>query len=217
MIYLKNTVLFDLDGTLVNSLYDLKDASNYMLNKLGLPERNLEEIRAFVGNGIDMLVKRSVGNLPFDFDKAMAYFKEYYSANMCSKTVPYNGIYNVIDSLKENNFKLGVVTNKAQYAAEKIVEHYFPGKFDIIVGADLSKRQKKPDPAPVNYALDALGTSNKNAIYVGDSEVDIETAKNSKTDFIGVTWGFRKAEIFKNEMYKASSPYELISLCCNFL
>ena len=93
---MKNTVLFDLDGTLVNSLYDLCDAANYMLNKLGLPGRSLEEVRAFVGNGIDMLVRRSAGNIPFDFDSAMKYFREYYNANLCSKTVPYEGILSLV-------------------------------------------------------------------------------------------------------------------------
>lgn len=214
---MKNTVLFDLDGTLVNSLYDLCDAANYMLNKLGLPGRSLEEVRAFVGNGIDMLVRRSAGNIPFDFDRAMTYFREYYNANLSSKTVPYEGIYDALDALKEKGFKLGVVTNKAQDAAEAIVNYYFKDKFDTVVGADLSKRKKKPDPAPINYALDIIGTDKEKAIYVGDSEVDIETAKNTPIDFIGVTWGFRETEIFKTEKYIASTSEELVTLCCNFL
>lgn len=214
---MKNTVLFDLDGTLVNSLYDLCDAANYMLNKLGLPGRSLEEVRAFVGNGIDMLVRRSAGNIPFDFDRAMTYFREYYNANLCSKTVPYEGIYDALDALKEKGFKLGVVTNKAQDAAEAIVNYYFKDKFDAVVGADMSKRKKKPDPAPINYALDIIGTDKEKAIYVGDSEVDIETAKNTPIDFIGVTWGFRETEIFKTEKYIASTSEELVTLCCNFL
>lgn len=214
---MKNTVLFDLDGTLVNSLYDLCDAANYMLNKLGLPGRSLEEVRAFVGNGIDMLVRRSAGNIPFDFDRAMKYFREYYNANMCRKTVPYEGIYDALDALKEKGFKLGVVTNKTQDAAENIVNYYFKDKFDAVVGADPSKRSKKPDPAPINYALDIIGTDKEKAIYVGDSEVDIETAKNTPIDFIGVTWGFREAEIFKTEKYIASTSEELLTLCCNFL
>lgn len=214
---MKNTVLFDLDGTLVNSLYDLCDATNYMLNKLGLPERSLEDVQNFVGNGIDMLVRRSAGDIPFDFDKAMTYFREYYNANMCNKTVPYNGICTAIDTLKEKGFRLGVVTNKAQDAAEGIVNYYFKDKFDTVVGADLSKRKKKPDPAPINYALDIIGSDKEKAIYAGDSEVDIETAKNTAIDFIGVTWGFRKAEIFKKEKYIASSSEELVTLCCNFL
>lgn len=214
---MKNTVLFDLDGTLVNSLYDLCDATNYMLNRLNLPERNIEEVRIFVGNGIDMLVRRAIGNIPFDFDMAMTYFREYYNANMCNKTVPYNGIYDTLDTLKEKGFNLGVVTNKAQDAAETIVNYYFKSKFDTVVGADFSKRKKKPDPSPVNYALSIIGTDKENAIYVGDSEVDIETAKNTPIDFIGVTWGFRNAEIFKNEKYTASTSEELLTLCCNFL
>lgn len=210
-------MLFDLDGTLVNSLDDLCDATNYMLNKLNLPERSLEEVRNFVGNGIDMLVKRATGNVNIDFNKAMAYFREYYNCNMCNKTVPYPGIPNVIRTLKEKGFIIGVVTNKAQDAAENIVHHYFKNDFDVIVGADLTKRNKKPDPQPVNFALNIIGANNKNAIYIGDSEVDIETAKNAYVDFIGVTWGFRNGEIFKNEKYVVNTSEELITLCCNFL
>lgn len=214
---MKKVILFDLDGTLVNSLQDLCDGVNYMLDKMGLPLRNIEEVKTFVGNGIDMLVRRAVGKDNFDFDKAMTFYREYYNANLCNKTRPYNGIKKVIDELREKGFKLGVVTNKAQWAAEKIVKYFFNGSFDAIVGANLEKRKKKPYTDPVDYALEVIGEKRENTIFIGDSEVDIATAENTGIDFIGVTWGFRNKEIFKNIRYIAVTPQDIVSLCCNFL
>lgn len=213
---MKNVVLFDLDGTLVNSLYDLCDSTNYMLERLGLPKRNIDEVRCFVGNGIDMLVRRAVGNNEFDFDKAMEYYKEYYNENLCNKTRPYEGIEKSIEDLRENGFKLGVVTNKAQWAADKIVRYYFKDSFDVIVGADLSKRKKKPESDAVDLALEIIGADRESTIFVGDSEVDIATAENTDIDFIGVTWGFRNEEIFADVKHFVRTSEQLVSLCCNF-
>lgn len=214
---MKNTVLFDLDGTLVNSLEDLKDATNYTMNKLGLEQRSLDEVRTFVGNGVDMLIKRAGGNAQYDFNEASAYFREYYNENLCNKTKPYNGIVNVINVLKSKGFKLGVVTNKPQLAAEKIVNYYFNESFDVIIGADLSKRRKKPYNDPVDAALSVINVNKNDAIFVGDSEVDIETAKNMDMSFIGVAWGFRNEIIFANEKYFVRNSQQLLNLCCNFL
>lgn len=214
---MKNTVLFDLDGTLVNSLEDLKDATNYTMNKLGLEQRSLDEVRTFVGNGVDMLIKRAGGNAQYDFNEASAYFREYYNENLCNKTKPYNGIVNVINVLKSKGFKLGVVTNKSQFAAEKIVNYYFNESFDVIIGADLSKRRKKPYNDPVDAALSVINVNKNDAIFVGDSEVDIETAKNMDMSFIGVAWGFRNEIIFANEKYFVRNSQQLLNLCCNFL
>lgn len=214
---MKKVILFDLDGTLVNSLQDLCDGVNYMLDKMGLPMRSLEEVRSFVGNGIDMLVRRAVGKDNFDFDKAMAIYKEYYNANLCNKTRPYEGMEKVLAELKAKGFKLGIITNKAQWATEKIVNHFFYDSFDVVVGADLDKRKKKPDPEPVDYALSIIGEDRKSVVFIGDSEVDIATAKNAGLDFIGVTWGFRDIEIFKDIKYVAQTAQDILSLCCNFL
>lgn len=214
---MKNTVLFDLDGTLVDSLEDLKDATNYTMNKLGLPQRSLDEVRNFVGNGVDMLIKRACGNAQYDFSKASEYFREYYNVNLCNKTKPYEGIVDVINELKMKGFKLGVVTNKPQLAAEKIVNHYFNNSFDVIIGADLSKRRKKPYNDPVDTALSAIKEKKDTTIFVGDSDVDLATAKNMDMTFIGVTWGFRNEEIFANEKYFVRNSQQLLNLCCNFL
>ncbi len=213
---MKKAVLFDLDGTLVNSLCDLCDAVNYMLDKMELKNRSLDEVRQFVGNGIDMLVRRAVGEREFDFDTAMAYYREYYDAHLCSKTAPYQGIEQAVKELKARDFKLAVVTNKAQYAAEAIVSHYFGSSFDAVVGADLSKRRKKPYTDPVELALKTLNVSVNDAVFVGDSEVDIKTAENAGMDFVGAAWGFRNEDIFADKRYIARNWQQLLNLCCNF-
>lgn len=214
---MKNTVIFDLDGTLVNSLQDLAGAANYMLDKMSMPKRSLDEVRSFVGNGIDMLVKRSVGNKEFDFNMAMSYFKEYYNENICNKTAPYPGMIDVISDLKSKGFRLCLVTNKVQWAAEKIADKFFKDSFDVVVGSDLALRKKKPDPEPVDYALSVVDSKRADAVYIGDSEVDIATAKNADMDFIGVTWGFRDKSIFKSTKYVANTPADIVTYCCNFL
>ncbi len=214
---MKKVILFDLDGTLVNSLEDLCDATNYMLEKLGFEKRTINEVQSFIGNGIDMLTRRAVGKKEYDFDLGMKYFKEYYSENMCNKTMPYENINFVIDKLKDNGFKLGVVTNKTQKPAEKVVKNYFGDKFDVVIGTDLEKRKKKPDAEPIELALKTLGLEKKDCIYIGDSEVDIQTAKNSQVDFLGVTWGYRKEDVFKDKVDFVNKPEEIITFCCNFL
>lgn len=213
---MKNVILFDLDGTLVNSLQDLCDSVNYMLDKMNLPGRSLDEVKAFVGNGIDMLVRRSAGNEDIDFNLAMKYFREYYNENLCNKTKPYDGITEILSTLKATGYKLGIVTNKAQWAADKIAACYFKDVFDVVIGADIEKRKKKPDSEPIDYILDILGADKESALYIGDSEVDIATAKNSDIDFIGVTWGFRKEEIFADIEHFVRNTQELLTLCCNF-
>ena len=133
------------------------------------------------------------------------------------QTRPYEGIEKVLSELKTKGYKMAVVTNKAQWASEKIVDSFFKGLFDAVVGADLDKRKKKPDTEPVDYALSLLEEDRNSAVFVGDSEVDIATAKNAGLDFIGVTWGFRNKDIFKDTEYIAQTPNDILSLCCNFL
>lgn len=214
---MKKAVLFDLDGTLINSLGDLCDSVNYMLNKQNLKNRTLDEVRSFIGNGVDILVKRAIGNREYNSEEVMADFREYYNDNLYNKTKPYEGITEALDILKDKGFKLAVVTNKSQYAAEKIVNHYFNDKFDIVVGSDITKRKKKPEPDGVNLALKEIGVTRQESIYIGDSEVDIETAKNAHMDFIGVRWGFRNEEIFNDKSNIAKIPSDIVTLCCNFL
>lgn len=214
-----NTVIFDLDGTLTNTLADLKNSVNYALGKLGFPERNSDEIRSFVGNGVKMLVFRSV---PENTDnetaeKCLEIFKEYYKINSCIETKPYDGIIELLEELKKRNIKTAVVTNKMHEAAAEIVDFFFEGLIDVTIGLS-DKTPPKPAPDSIFLALEKLGVSKENAVYIGDSEVDCITAKNVKIPCIGVTWGFRDREVLLQNgadyiVDKPEKITELISGC----
>ncbi len=194
MLY--DTVIFDLDGTLLDTLPDLQSAVNYALEHHKFPTRTLDEVRAFVGNGILNLIKRAVpaGTNEEDMISVFECFKAYYKDHSNDKTAAYDGINELVVSLKEKGIKLGVVSNKAQFAVSDIMEYYFSGIFDIAYG-ECEGVPRKPAPDRVFEAIDMLG--GKNVLYVGDSEVDVETARNAKIDSVFVTWGFRTVEELK--------------------
>ncbi len=187
-------VLFDLDGTLVDSLDDLTAAANYAVGKFGYKERTREEIRRFIGNGADMLLKRAMDGNDEHLDEALEVFKGYYSKNMLKNTRPYEGICGLLKELKRKNIKVAVVSNKPDYATNKICETLFEGLVDTAVGSDLKKRRKKPYPDAVELALETLSADKNKAVYIGDSDVDALTAKNADMKHIAVLWGFRKKE-----------------------
>ncbi len=214
-----NTVIFDLDGTLTDTLADLKNSVNYALAKFGFPERNSDEIRSFVGNGVGKLVYRSVpeGTDTQTAEKCLEFFKEYYKSNSCVETKPYDGIVELLEELKKRGIKTAVVTNKMHEAAAEIVELFFDGLIDITIGQS-ENIPPKPAPDSVFLALERLGVSKENAVYIGDSEVDCITAKNSGIPCIGVTWGFRDRSVLEENgtefiVDKAESIIELISGC----
>ena len=214
-----NTVIFDLDGTLTDTLADLKNSVNYALAKFGFPERNSDEIRSFVGNGVGKLVYRSVpeGTDTQTAEKCLEVFKEYYKNNSCVETKPYDGIVELLEELKKRGIKTAVVTNKMHEAAAEIVELFFGGLIDITIGQS-ENIPPKPAPDSVFLALERLGVSKENAVYIGDSEVDCITAKNSGIPCIGVTWGFRDRGVLEENgaefiVDKAESIIELISGC----
>lgn len=191
---MKNTVIFDLDGTLLDTLVDLRDAVNYAMRSNGFPERTLDEIRHFVGNGVKVLVKRSVpeNTGKTEYDACYADFKSYYTRNMEKHTKPYEGINDCIKALKDAGFKMAVVTNKADYAAVPLCRKMFP-HIDTVIGTS-DGVQPKPKPDGVYKALEMLSSKKEEAYYVGDSEVDAQTAHNSGLDLISVLWGFRNEE-----------------------
>lgn len=209
------TVIFDLDGTLMNTIEDLMDAVNFALKKFGYKERSLEEILSFVGNGVEKLVRRSVPENCGEeaFSEVLACFKEYYSEHSIVKTRPYDGICEAIENIRKKGIKTAVVTNKFQSAAQDICDRFFGGLLDVVVGSS-PERANKPDPAPVKYAMELLEASPETTVYVGDSEVDIQTARNSKLPFICVSWGFRKKEFLKSmgASVIADSPRELCEI-----
>lgn len=185
-------VIFDLDGTLLNTLEDLMDSVNYGLGKYGLPERSLEEIRRFVGNGVRKLIERAV---PVEISQenleaVFTAFKEYYEVHCNDKTRPYPGILDLLTELKKRGYKMAIVSNKLQSGVDVLRELYFNDAVEIAVGGR-EDMPKKPAPDMVTEALQKLGISKDDAVYVGDSEVDIATAANAKMDCITVSWGFR--------------------------
>lgn len=214
-----NTFVFDLDGTLTDTLADLRNSVNYALSEFGFSERSREEIRSFVGNGVRKLVYRSVPQNTSDeiADKCLEIFKAHYKENSCVETKPYNGIIELLKELKKRNIKTAVVTNKMHGAATDIVEHFFGGLIDVTIG-QADEISPKPAPDSVFLALEKLGASKENAIYIGDSEVDCMTAHNAGIPCIGVTWGFRDREVLEENgaeyiFDKAEEIIELISGC----
>ena len=188
-----DTVIFDLDGTLLYTIEDLAASTNHALQQYGMPERTLEEVTAFVGNGVAKLIERAVvpGTDKELFDKVFAEFKKHYAVHNLDHTRPYPGIVDMLTKLKEQGYKVAVVSNKLQSATQSLCEHFFGELVPLAVG-DNPNMAKKPEADMVNEALYRLNRSRANAVYVGDSEVDIETAKNSGMKLIMVEWGFRK-------------------------
>jgi len=204
-------LLFDLDGTLIDSIGDLYAACRYALLRFGLKARTLEEIRLFVGNGLKTLVCRA---LPDDkkelLDEVYPVFREYYFSHCCVYTKPYQGIPETLSSLKKAGFKMAIVTNKPCPAAEKIADVFFKGTFDCVCG-QRENVKLKPDGQMVFEALQKLNGTPEKAVYIGDSEVDILTAKNAETGIISVSWGFRsRSELLESgACIVVSSPVEL--------
>lgn len=191
---MKKAVIFDLDGTLLNTLDDLADSTNYALSRFGYPTRTIEEVRQFVGNGVAKLIERAIpeGKNNPNFEKCLAIFKENYAQNMYNKTAPYNGIIEMLSNLKSKGIKIAVVSNKFDLAVKELCKKYFEGFIDFAAGENEAQGiKKKPAPDTVISVLNEFNFVPEDAVYVGDSDVDIMTAKNSKMPCISVTWGFR--------------------------
>lgn len=192
---MKKLAIFDLDGTLLDTLEDLKNSVNYALSANGLPERSLDEVRRFVGNGIRLLIERAVpqGTAAELTDAVFADFKAHYSAHSMDTTAPYAGIAELLAELKSEGRLLGVVSNKADAPAKALIRHYFPDTFDSVVGEREGVR-KKPAPDSVLETMSELDCKAEDCVYIGDSDVDFMTAKNAGCDCILVSWGFRSRQ-----------------------
>lgn len=208
-----DTVIFDLDGTLLNTLEDLADSVNFAMESCGFPVRTLDEVRSFVGNGIGLLIRRSVpeGTDEGEFSKAFEIFTSHYQKYCRVKTRPYDGIMEVLKILKERNVKMAVVSNKVDFAVKELCQYFFRDYIEVAVG-ECENVRRKPAPDSVNKALDRLGSNKENSVYVGDSEVDIRTAQNAEMDCISVSWGFKGREYLKNNGADIiiDSPKELL-------
>lgn len=191
-----DTVIFDLDGTLLDTLEDLTDSVNYALSQMGLPMRHISEIRRFVGNGVEKLIERAVEcRLSKEEEqRCLEIFKQYYREHMNDKTKPYDGMLELVKQLIEKQYRVAIVSNKFDVAVKELNVSYFEGVFPVAIGAS-ERIAKKPAPDSVYAALQQLKSEKSNAIYVGDSDVDVLTAHNAGIPCVGVTWGFRDEEL----------------------
>jgi len=209
MIIIYKAVIFDLDGTLLDTLGDLHAAVNHALRAFGFPERSLDEVRRFIGNGVVKLMQRAT---PENTDeetesKCLEVFREYYLIHMRDMTAPYEGVVDLIEELRAKGIKTAVVSNKFHEAVYELCRDYFPCLIDEAIGVS-AERERKPSPVNVYKALGKMVVNADECIYIGDSEVDVQTAHNAGVKCIGVTWGFRD----KEELLKAGA--EIIADNC---
>lgn len=202
-------ILFDLDGTLLNTLEDLTDAVNASLAHFGCPARTLEEVRNFVGNGAERLIRLALPGMESDPDplSVLAYFREYYAAHAQIKTRPYDGILEALNAVREN-FPVAIVSNKPDKSVKILCAQYFG---QIYALGDSEARPRKPAPDMVFQAMKAIGADR--CIYVGDSEVDVKTAKNAGVPCLSVLWGFRDKEVLveNGATHFCENPADLLS------
>lgn len=208
-------ILFDLDGTLLNTLDDIKNSVNYMLKKHGFKERTLDEIRSFVGDGAKQMIERSIG---FTEPKeqvleCLSTYEAHYEIHKADLTKPYDGVYDLLNQLKEKNIRLAVVSNKPMPQVIPLIEGLFPGYFEVILG-ETSELKRKPSPEMLFYAIEALNLSKKDVLFVGDSDVDMQTAINANVDAIAVLWGFRDETVLKKYQpkYIVNHPKEILTI-----
>jgi phosphoglycolate phosphatase len=210
-----NTVIFDLDGTLLNTLDDLRDSLNEVLTSKSYSPKSLEEVRRFVGNGVRNLIRMSI---PEECNEevvthVMEEFKENYKHNMQNKTRPYNGIMELLLDLYRYNYKIAIVSNKYDAAVKELARTYFGNLIPVAIG-ETAEIKRKPAPDSIYTAVQELGSDLSSTILVGDSETDVRTAKNAGIPCIGVTWGFRCREVLRSEGadYLIDTPKELLTL-----
>lgn len=212
-----NTVIFDLDGTLLNTIEDLTDSVNYVQEKYGYPLHSIDEVKAHVGNGIRNLIIRSIpgGEKNADFEAVYHEFKIYYQQNCQVKTTSYPGIMELLKELYKNKIKMAIVSNKVHSAVEELNKLYFQRYISVAIGENEEEGiKKKPAPDSVFRALDLLGSKKEDAVYVGDSDVDIATAKNAGLHCVLCSWGFRERALLEslNPMAIIDRPEELLKI-----
>jgi phosphoglycolate phosphatase len=210
-----NTYIFDLDGTLLDTLTDLAASTNYALRTHGMPEHSIDDVRRFVGNGVRKLMERAIpnGEANPDFEATFATFREHYMHHSLDTTQPYPGIPEALAELKAKGCRLAVVSNKMMAATVELCRHFFPDTIEVAIGEHEAEGiRKKPAPDTVFAALRELGVEKYSAVYVGDSDVDIATARNAGLPCISVLWGFRDREFLLDHGATTfiSKPKELL-------
>ena len=223
----RQTYIFDLDGTLLDTLQDLAASVNHALAQYGMPTHSIDDVRCFVGNGVRKLMERAVqdGADNPQFEAVFAAFRQYYMEHSLDTTRPYDGITEVLHELKQRGCRMAVVSNKMMAATQELCRYFFPDTIEVAIGEnEAAGIRKKPAPDTVFAALNALhkgtgtlcnGTlcnSYVKAVYVGDSDVDLETARNAGLPCVSVLWGFRDRDFLINHGAKTliSAPHELL-------
>lgn len=208
-------IIFDLDGTLLNTLVDLKNAVNYALKTNNLQEITLKQTRDYVGNGVKMLITRAIGenSNPKLIDDTLKLFTNYYDLHQNDYTIPYDGIIETIKELKKLGLKMAIVSNKYQQGVDNLCRPLFKDYIGVFIGAQ-DNIKLKPAPDMVNIALDKLGLKNNECYFVGDSNVDALTGKNANMEVIGVTWGYKDKEVLEalKVDYLIDKPQEIIKI-----
>lgn len=193
---MKKLVMFDLDGTIVNTIDDLMNATNYALNCLKKPMRSKEEIISFIGDGIRNLVLRALGGDETFINEALQLFKSYYCRHCLDNSIPYAGIIDIMMELKENDIKMAVISNKNDVLTKKICSIFFSEYIDIFIG-ERATCPRKPAPDALYEVMNYFNIDKEDAIYIGDSEVDVKTAINASVSSISVSYGYRTMEQLK--------------------
>lgn len=209
------TLIFDLDGTLLNSIEDLMISTNYALETFGYPPHTLDEIKTYVGSGVKVLMERSLPDheRTKNFNEVFDCFQKHYLVHKEDHTSPYKGIIPLLKELKKRNYKMAIVSNKFQQAVTDLCTPLYGEYISVLIGEEEAKGiKRKPAPDMVNQALKILGSTKSESIYIGDSDIDYLTAKNSGLDIIGCSWGFRGYEFLKNQGVKkiAIEPNDIL-------
>lgn len=208
-----DTYIFDLDGTLLSTLADLAASCNYALRTNGMPEHSIDDVRGFVGNGVKKLMERAIPNGLSNplFDKTYADFREHYMHHNLDTTMPYPGVMEMLKNLRNHGKKIAVVSNKFYAATQALCRHFFGDLVDVAIG-EREDIRKKPAPDTVNEALRQMNVTREKAVYIGDSDVDVMTAKNSDMPCISVLWGFRDYDFLveHDATIFISSPLQLL-------
>lgn len=210
-----DTVLFDLDGTLLDTLADLADSVNYALRLFNCPAISAEDTRRFIGDGYVKLIERAIpgGIENPHFAQCLEEFKNHYNRNMMNRTKPYPGIMELLAELQKRGCRMAVVSNKNDLAVKALAEHYFGAYIQTAIGASAAIA-RKPEPVSVYMALEELGADKSDAVYVGDSDIDILTAQNAGIPCVSVSWGFRDVDFLlaRGAVRIINEPVELLDL-----
>ena len=210
-----NTIVWDMDGTVLNTLIDLRESVNYVLSLYGMPERSIEEYRSFFGSGIRHALECAVpqGTSKETIDEMLPLFKEHYDIHCMDNTCPYDGVLDVMKKLKEMGYKMAIVSNKIDSAVKELNERFFRDSVETAIG-ERDGINRKPAPDMVEQALAELGRTKEESVYIGDSEVDLLTARNSGLPCISVLWGFRDRDYLIEEGAEvfAETPEDIIQI-----